>query len=401
MSLPIIPLSAILPSSPNPLRLATVPRLHAACVEYGFFYLDLTGFATPEETEELRALAQEFFDLPKEEKEKIWLGNGDWARGYQKLNENVTRGKPDAHEALDFYAPSPFPPSPPGTPGVEGGVRPLSGDNQWPPDPRYKERFERWVGKMKQLGLIVMEAMALGLQLNWSEWADLRRQVENSFWVMRVIGYPPLPAGHDGFSCGAHKDYGCLTFLWADKTEGALQVFVPEAASASSAPVAVGTASTDVQAGNMDLGPSVENGVRGTWISADPVEGCVVCNIGEMWEVWTRGLYKSTLHRVLHRTDNYRRVLLLYPCCWAGADSSAGYRTIPFFYEPAFDALVAPLPGVDRLLTSIRGNPDTSSEAYARALLAEKTVYEPVVYGEFLMRKVGGNFDKTGGEGRY
>jgi len=365
--------------------------MHNACITYGFFYLDLTGFATREETEKLRTLAREFFGLPREEKEKIWIGNGDWARGYQKLNENVTRGKPDAHEAIDFYAPSPFPPSPPATPGADSGpIRPLSGENQWPPNSRFKERFERWVGRMKELGLLVMEGMSLGLQLTPAEWLDLRRQVDNSFWVLRVIGYPPLPEEHDGFSCGAHKDYGCLTFLWADPTEGALQVFVPEPAAASSSAsqlqdtsAVTGTAKTVKREGNTDLGPAVENGVRGTWISADPVEGCVVCNIGEMWEVWTRGLYRSTLHRVLHRGSNYR-------------------ISIPFFYEPAFDALVSPLPGVDRLLASIRTSPDAVSEAHARALLAEKTEYTPVVYGEFLMGKVGGNFDKTGQEGgRY
>jgi hypothetical protein len=60
------------------------------------------------------------------------------------------------------------------------------------------------------------------------EWAALRAQVDNSFWVLRVIGaarltslvrlsnatclctgYPPLPDNERGFSCGAHK-YVCL-----------------------------------------------------------------------------------------------------------------------------------------------------------------------------------------------
>ena len=45
---------------------------------------------------------------------------------------------------------------------------------------------------------------------------------------------------------------------------------------------------------------------QGIWISASPMPGCVVCNIGEMWETWTNGLYKSTLHRVIHRSNNYR-----------------------------------------------------------------------------------------------
>ena len=54
------------------------------------------------------------------------------------------------------------------------------------------------------------------------EWEELRSQVDDSFWVMRVIGllavafirngcvssyagYPPLPNDYDGFSCGEHK----------------------------------------------------------------------------------------------------------------------------------------------------------------------------------------------------
>ena len=44
--------------------------------------------------------------------------------------------------------------------------------------------------------------------------------------VLRVIGYPPLPEDYDtskGLSCGAHTDYGCLTFLLADDFPGALQ----------------------------------------------------------------------------------------------------------------------------------------------------------------------------------
>ena len=48
---------------------------------------------------------------------------------------------------------------------------------------------------------------------------------------------------------------------------------------------------------------------EGVWISADPIPGCVVCNIGEMWEIWTNGLYRSTLHRVIHRGQNFRYVL--------------------------------------------------------------------------------------------
>lgn len=62
--------------------------------------------------------------------------------------------------------------------------------------------------------------MAVGLGLSEEERQNLLNQVNDSFWVMRVIGkscrrirtplsnnpgYPPLPDDHDGVSCGAHK----------------------------------------------------------------------------------------------------------------------------------------------------------------------------------------------------
>lgn len=57
---------------------------------------------------------------------------------------------------------------------------------------------------------------------------DLLKKVDDSFWVLRIIGtsdvvyqalaqfliaitgYPPLPTDHDGFSCGAHKCGECF-----------------------------------------------------------------------------------------------------------------------------------------------------------------------------------------------
>ena len=71
--------------------------------------------------------------------------------GYQRLKENVTNGKADNHEGLDFYAPVEMPDK----------SKPLHGENQWPSEetvPGFREKYERWVEKMKKLGMIVMEA---------------------------------------------------------------------------------------------------------------------------------------------------------------------------------------------------------------------------------------------------
>jgi isopenicillin N synthase-like dioxygenase len=67
-------------------------------------------------------------------------------------------------------------------------------------------------------------------------------------------------------------------------------------------------------------------------------------------QVWTNGLYTPTLHRVVHRSGARSRV------------------SAPFFFEPSYGARVAPLPGF--------GTPR----------------YEPLVYGQHLLRKVTTNF---------
>jgi len=350
-SLPVIHIAPYLTDNDGHGRLSTSAALHAACREFGFFYLDLTGFATHEETEELGKLAREFFALPDEEKNKIHLGLQDNARGYQRLKENVTNGKADNHEGLDFYRPVSNPDK----------TKPLWGENQWPAVPEFREKYEKWTGKMKELGLIVMEAMAVGLGVTPEEWEELKGNVDDSFWVLRIIGYPPLPNDHDGFSCGAHKDYGCLTFLWADDTKGALQVFLQQPGLLVKSPGSYG--------GVID-----ETVEQGTWINADPVKGCVVCNIGEMWEIWSAGLYKSTLHRVIHRGSNYR-------------------VSIPFFFEPNFNALIKPLDA------ALRMQAEDTNYLYPSEGAVIKPNYEPVQYGEFLKKKVGNNFDT--GKGKY
>lgn len=320
-------------------RAVVSTALHDACVEYGFFYLDISKYVDPSEPEELTRLAREFFFLPQEEKDIISIANQDNARGYQRLKENVTNGKADNHEGIDFYRPVENPDK----------LKPLWGENQWPSAPgTFRQKYEQWIEKMKKLGIVVMEAMADGLGLADDDWKELRAQVDDSFWVMRVIGYPPLPNDYDGFSCGAHKDYGCLTLLYADPTRSALQVFLPK---------------SDFSVAEVDGLPNENGSEEGVWINADPIPGCIVCNIGEMWEIWTNGLYKSTLHRVIHRGSNYR-------------------VSIPFFFEPNFNANVEPLAGV-------------------LARTGHAKVYGSVIYGDFLLGKVGSNFTQDGTRSRY
>jgi isopenicillin N synthase-like dioxygenase len=165
-TLPVINIAPWIEGHDHHGRLSTAAAIHAACLEFGFFYLDVSSYIPPEEPEELSRLAREFFSLPQGEKDKISLSNQDHARGaslllcfvktpdtrklvgYQRLKENVTMGKADNHEAIDFYRPVE-------TPDKD---KLLWGENQWPTIPEFREKYEAWVNKMKTLGLFVMHA---------------------------------------------------------------------------------------------------------------------------------------------------------------------------------------------------------------------------------------------------
>jgi isopenicillin N synthase-like dioxygenase len=63
------------------LRQETSAALHNACVNYGFFYLDISSYVGANDTDELARLAHEFFALPQAEKDSLSLKNEDQARG--------------------------------------------------------------------------------------------------------------------------------------------------------------------------------------------------------------------------------------------------------------------------------------------------------------------------------
>ena len=211
----------------------------------------------------------------------------------------------------------------------------LRGVNLWPDRPaEFRDVYALYVREMLALGEGVLRAMGWALGLREREFFVHR--CRESWWVMRAIGYPPLPAGGDrgggeeeegegGISCGEHTDYGCLTLLLADETTGALQVQARDGKS---------------------------------WIAADPVEAALVVNIGDMMERWTNGLWRSTRHRVVHRGEGYR-------------------VSVPFFVEPDFEATVRPL-----------------EECVRRSGGVQR--WGEVVYGEHLVGKVEGNFYEGG-----
>lgn len=89
-TLPIISIEPWLPTS-DPTsetakgRTETAEALHDACLRYGFFYLDISSFASKSETDELESLARQFFGLDQEKKDNISIAKSDRARGKSTL----------------------------------------------------------------------------------------------------------------------------------------------------------------------------------------------------------------------------------------------------------------------------------------------------------------------------
>lgn len=93
----------------------------------------------------------------------------------------MTLSKPDWHEGLDFYAPSPFPPS--SSPSTTRPLAPLSGTNQYPSQPaELKGVLEEWIERMKVLGEVLMRATADGLGMDEEEKEALVALTKDSFW---------------------------------------------------------------------------------------------------------------------------------------------------------------------------------------------------------------------------
>jgi isopenicillin N synthase-like dioxygenase len=105
---------------------------------------------------------------------------------------------------------------------------------------------------------------------------------------MLILHYPERPVNDtETQPMGEHCDYGFLTMLMG--SEKGLQL----------------------------------RNVNNEWVDIDPKPGCFVINIGDMLQKMTKGLYKSTPHRVVV-TGKER-------------------YSIPYFYDPGWDQKISVL----------------------------------------------------------
>jgi isopenicillin N synthase-like dioxygenase len=125
---------------------------------------------------------------------------------------------------------------------------------------------------------------SLGLKLD-----DYTEAISNNFQTLSLIHYPLIKGDSNDkqYGISEHTDWGFITLLCT--TETGLQVKI-----------------------------------NNEWIDVPVIPNHFIVNIGDMLEILTNGIYKSTEHRVLIEKKKY---------------------SVVFFYEPSLDYVVKPYMG--------------------------------------------------------
>ena len=277
-ALPVINIKALIDRSD---RATVATEIRAACINEGFFYIVGHG-VDPGLEQKLEALSGQFFKLPEAEKLKYRMAMAGRAwRGFFPVGGELTSGKPDWKEGLYF--------------GEEHeddhplvlAQTALHGKNLFPDLPEFKATVLQYLQVMTDLSHRLMEGLALSLGLD--EHYFFQHFTSDPTILFRVFHYPPPPPGTIVWGVGEHSDYGLLTILKQDDVGG------------------------------------LEVKTKTGWIEAPPLAHAFVCNIGDMLDRLTRGLYRSTPHRVQNKTQRER-------------------YSYPFFFDPSFKAQINALP---------------------------------------------------------
>ena len=223
-----------------------------------------------------------FFNQPLKDKLAI-LRSKENPWGF--YNAELTKNQRDKKEVFDF---------------TREGRDPIYGMfNRWPQQPpEFRATMTAWLQACTGLGMKLLEGFCLGLDLP----ADFMQRdfVDRHTGFVRLNYYPvddPLAGSDDEDASIAdlgihhHTDAGALTVLLQDEVSG-LQVYHD-----------------------------------GFWYTVPNVDDALVINTGDMMQVWSNDIYRAAMHRVLAMEERER-------------------YSIPFFFNPAADCRVKPLPSV-------------------------------------------------------
>ena len=302
-------------------RAAFVADLQAACThpQSGFFYLRV-GSAIPSAVADtaLQA-AEQFFELPAERKLEVDLQDSPHYRGFAQLGTETTAAITDLREYIELGEERAAPVST--DEPLPAYIRMGIGPNQWPAEPpQFQPAMEEYFSACREVAEEVMMGVSAALDLAPEELADrycaapLGAHARYKPACYRSRAYADgakVDAEELSQGLGPHKDFGFLSLL--------LQNEVP--------------------------GLQVQRASDGVWLSAPPVPGTLVVNLGEMAELVSGRALVASTHRVLPPP--------------AGSPARV---SIPVFYNPSLDSVVSPVEELSpflRKLAALRDAPET------------------------------------------
>ncbi|XP_044495139.1 protein SRG1-like [Mangifera indica] len=237
--LPVIDLEKLLSRD---LTDSELDKLHHACKEWGFFQLTNHGVSSSL-VEKIKKEAQEFFNLPMEEKKKYWQKEGDM-EGFgqafvvskeQKLNWGdmfLVTALPIHLRKPHLFSKLPLP---------------------------FRETLEAYSVELRDLAMKILNQMAKALRM---ESEHVKELFEEGMQFIRVNYYPPCPQPELAIGINPHSDRPGLTILLQLNEVEGLQI-------------------------KKD----------GMWVPVKPLPGAFIINIGDILEIVTNGIYQSIEHR--------------------------------------------------------------------------------------------------------
>jgi len=298
-----------------------IDRLWEAATKLGFWYLKNHG--VEEEANRMFDLGTEVMALPLEEKMKFEQGDSGTSFGYKAagLNAVDATGETDTIEFMN-----------------------ISKDDvlAWPERVQrsaYPEPVEQgmpnivkpFVRKSLEVNQTILNIFNDKLGLPEGQLAQLHPLEERSGSEARILKNPPMPHNIHKRAIGAHTDFGTLSFL--HNRLGGLQVLAP------------GTES---------------------WQYIKPMPNHAICNIGDALSIFSGGILRSNLHRVLPPP---------------GAQSAYERWSLVFFTRPGdtkiLRALVESSPTI---ADAVAANPDKKFEtgSTAKEWFARRIKYQRI-----------------------
>ena len=220
------------------------------------------------------AAMQGFFSLPLSEKMKCHYLDWPNHRGYvpvKGINADHSLKGGDMSEAIEMAHDLPE-----DDPDHLAGNR-FYGPNNWPKNPEsLRWALGTYFECQLELGYNILRAFEYALDTDEGFFTS---KYTKPLSRTRVCYYPPqsednIDIAHIGI--GAHTDYECFTTVWQD-SEG-LQML----------------------------------GSDGQWRLVPPIPGTFPINLGDLMQMWTNDIFKSTLHRVINTSGRERYSLVQF-----------------------------------------------------------------------------------------